>query len=213
MTSETTNDTDIWFRGKISKSAISIVLLLSLVAGLFVARSLRNPEIPWFPVSELKTSDVGSETVGPLQYTVDARSEQPVFFDFSSGSVVQNPSVEGWDLEISRFNIRSNGGEGFTGNGGILDLGVVAFDSLRSVPEVGYVQNSKEKDIANLATDHWYDYSWINHLLTPKPKLFAVRTADSRYAFLEFVSYYCAGARAGCLTFRYFYQGDGSSAF
>jgi len=42
--------------------------------------------------------------------------------------------------------------------------------------------------------------------------VWAVRTADGRYAKLEMVGYYCPGARPGCPTFRYVYQGDGSTA-
>lgn len=39
-----------------------------------------------------------------------------------------------------------------------------------------------------------------------------MRTADGRYAKLEMVGYYCPGARPGCPTFRYVYQGDGTTA-
>jgi len=205
-------DFSIAFKG-IPKMAIAIVVALVLVAVLFVLRSLRNPEIPWFAVSEIVPTEVGGNMVGPIQRTVDGRAEQPVFFDFSRGSVVDNVDPYGWDLEISRFNIRSNGGDGFIGNGGILDLGEVEFTSVQTLPEEGYQQNNKERDITNIAIDRWYNYSWINHLLTPKANIFAIRTADSRYAFIEILSYYCAGAQAGCLTFRYYYQGDGSTNF
>jgi hypothetical protein len=49
-------------------------------------------------------------------------------------------------------------------------------------------------------------------VLSPKPHVWAVRTAYGRYAKLEMVGYYCAGARPGCPTFRYVYQSDGSTA-
>jgi hypothetical protein len=49
-------------------------------------------------------------------------------------------------------------------------------------------------------------------VLTPKPHVWAVRTADGRYAKLEMLGYYCPGAQPGCPTFRYVYQGDGSTA-
>ena len=48
--------------------------------------------------------------------------------------------------------------------------------------------------MSNAATARWYEYSWTSHLLSPKPKVFAVRTADSRYAVFEILSYYCPGA-------------------
>ncbi len=40
--------------------------------------------------------------------------------------------------------------------------------------------------------------------------MYAIRTADGRYAKVEIVGYYCPGAEPGCLTLRYVYQGDGS---
>ncbi|HSR42903.1 MAG TPA: HmuY family protein, partial [Longimicrobiales bacterium] len=49
-----------------------------------------------------------------------------------------------------------------------------------------------------------------SHILRPKDRVFAVRTADGRYAKLRILGYYCPGARPGCLAFRYVYQGDGS---
>jgi hypothetical protein len=41
--------------------------------------------------------------------------------------------------------------------------------------------------------------------------VWAVRTADGRYAKLEMVGYYCPGPQPGCPTFRYVYQGDGTT--
>ena len=197
----------------VSNLAKGIVLLLVGAAVFFVMKSLQAPEIPWFAVSEAIPVEADSSLVGPIQYTVDARGQSPVYFDFSRGSVVSGSEPYDWDLEINRFNIKSNGGDGFFGDGGIQDLGSVDFNSLQSVPEEGYIQNSQERDITNLAMDHWYNYNWINHLLAPRSNVFAVRTADSRYAFLEILSYYCAGAQAGCLTFNYYYQGNGSRFF
>jgi hypothetical protein len=47
-------------------------------------------------------------------------------------------------------------------------------------------------------------------VLSPKPHVWAVRTADGRYAKIQLVSYYCPRSQPACLTFRYIYQGDGS---
>jgi hypothetical protein len=51
--------------------------------------------------------------------------------------------------------------------------------------------------------ERWYTYSWTSHLLTSKGHVYGVRTADGRHATLEIVSYYCPGARPGCVTIRY----------
>ena len=57
----------------------------------------------------------------------------------------------------------------------------------------------------------WYRYGFFSHVLSPKAHVWAVRTAEGRYAKMEIVGYYCPGAQPGCLTFRYVYQGDGST--
>ena len=122
---------------------------------------------------------------------------------------MNDPAPGEWDLAFQRFYIVANGGAGFAGRGGLLDLGPVPFDSVKVVPENGYVASEAGRDTTNAATAEWYDYSFTSHLLTPRPRTYAVRTADGRYAKLEVVGYYCPGARPGCLTFRYVYQGDG----
>lgn len=55
----------------------------------------------------------------------------------------------------------------------------------------------------------WYDYSYPSHLLTPKPRVYAARTADGRRAPVQFVGSYCPGALPGCVTFPYLYPGAG----
>jgi hypothetical protein len=59
-----------------------------------------------------------------------------------------------------------------------------------------------------LQTYHWGqvkgEFGW-------QPRVWAVRTADGRYAKLEIVGYYCPEAHPGCLTFRYVFQGDGTN--
>jgi hypothetical protein len=145
--------------------------------------------------------------------TVDATSgEAWRYFSFRRGAVVAEPGPNDWDLAFRRFHIIANGGPGFTGAGGILDLGPVGFDGVRTVPPAGYAANALGPDPTNAAIARWYTYGFFSHLLMPKPHVWAVRTADGRFAKIEIVSYYCPGMLAGCLTFRYVYQGDGSTA-
>ena len=148
---------------------------------------------------------------GPRTVTLDASSPDDwSYFDFSVGSVVAAPGPTEWDLAFRRFRIVSNGGVGFPGQAGALDLGEAPFDSLAAVPGEGYVTSSA-RDSTNAALERWYDYSWTSHVLVPKRRVYAVRTADGRYAKLQILGYYCEGARPGCVTFRYVYQGGGGT--
>ena len=196
------------------KAAIVIIGFLVIAAVTFVASSLRqSAPLTFYPVSVVDPQEVGEQLVGPSVFTVDGRVDDFAYFDFSSGSVVESPGPLGWDLAFQRFTILANGGPNFAGQGGILDLGITSLDSVTTVPTNGYEVNSSGRDVSNAATARWYEYSWPSHVLSPKLNVFAVRTADSRYAVFQILSYYCPAAQAGCTTIRYRYQGAGGAAF
>src|SRR5262249_61809950 len=94
---------------------------------------------------------------------------------------------------------------------GTRDAGDNACDVGRTVPPDGYPDHESRGDPPNPAIASWYRYGFFTHVLSPKPRVWAVRTADARYAKMQIVGYYCPGAQPGCLTFRYVYQGDGST--
>jgi len=175
------------------------------VAALLVALTLRQPDVPGYPPTAVTPSDVGRRLVGPVLYTVDAtEAEAWRYFSFRLGSIITDES-KGWDLAFRRYAIITSQG------GGALDLGERRFDEVRSVPADGYIATERAGEPRNPAIAGWYRYGFFSHVLSPKPHVWALRTADGRYAKLEMVGYYCAGARPGCPTFRYVYQGDGST--
>lgn len=188
-----------------------VALILAAAAVIMVVFSLQRPSVQEYLPTAARPAPVGDSVIGPTIYTVDASSSSEwIFFDFSRRAVVEDPAPAEWDLAFQRFYIVANGGEGFAGRGGLQDLGAVPFDSVEVAPREGYVASEARRDTTNAATAEWYDYSFTSHLLTPRPRTYAVRTADGRYGKLEIVGYYCPGARPGCLTFRYVYQGDGT---
>lgn len=200
-----------------AKSRTGIIgVAAALIGGLavvFVGFSLYRPEPPTFDPSAVNPRPVGECLVGPSVYTVDASDgDRWRYFSFSKGSVIEGPGPFEWDLAFRRFRIIANGGEAFPGTGGIVDLGEIPLDSVTVLPEEGYEPTEAGRDSVNAAIDDWYNYSFLTHLLSPRPRTYAVRTADGRYAALEILSYYCTGAVPGCLTFRYVYQGAGGPA-
>lgn len=188
------------------------VTALVAVTVLLVSSTLRREAPPSYAPTPARPAEVGDALVGPTVYTVDARDPDAWrYFDLSRGSVVEDPGPLEWDLAFQRNRIIANGGDGFAGRGGIADLGTVPFDSLPAAPPDGYAATGR--DSVNAAIEDWYEYSFTSHLLTPRPRTYAVRTADGRYAKVELLAYYCPGAVAGCMTFRYEYQGSGSRSF
>lgn len=197
-----------------SRTAVLLIAVIVLAAAVLVFASLRRPEPPAYPPTTAQPADVGDRLVGPERFTVDATSSDDWrFFQFSTGALLERPAPLDWDIAFRRFHVITNGGDGFAGDAGVIDLGAVTFDSVMTAPTGGYQATAVRSDSVNEAVSRWYDYGFFSHLLTPKPHVFAIRTADGRYAKFEFLSYYCPGAQPGCPTFRYVYQGDGSTSF
>ena len=190
--------------------ATTVIGVIVLCAVLFIWTSLERPEVPTFIPTVSMPAEVGTER-DARTVTVDA-SDPDIwnFFDFSRGSVVDAPGAEEWDIAFRRFQITVNGGRNLAGKGGAVSLGEMTFEGVSHVPETGYVVAEKN-DSVNAALEDWYDYSMTSHVLQPKQTVYAIRTADGRYAKMEILGYYCAGALPGCATFRYVYQGGGST--
>ena len=188
--------------------ATTVIVLIMVCAVVFIWTSLERPEVPTFTPTVAAAAEVGTEQ-DARTVTVDASdSEVWRFFDFSRGSVVEAPGEEEWDIAFRRFQIIANGGRGMEGQAGATSLEDMTFESVSSVPETGYVM-AERSDSVNAVLEDWYNYSFTSHLLEPKPIVYAIRTADGRYAKLEILGYYCVGVLPGCTTFKYVYQGGG----
>jgi heme-binding HmuY-like protein len=176
-----------------------------VLAVTLVALTLRPTAVPTYSPTPAAPREVGRGLAGPTLYTIDATAAEAWrHFAFHLGSVIDGP--ESWDLAFRRYAIVAGPGAG------ILDLGEIRFDDVRTVPATGYLANEGRADPRNPAIASWYAYGFLSHVLSPKPRVWAVRTADGRYAKLEMLGYYCPGSTPGCPTFRYVYQGDGSTS-
>jgi hypothetical protein len=192
----------------LGRQDVAILAGLGLGAIVLVALSLQREPPPGYPVSQLEPVEVGPRLHGPAIVTLDA-SVGWVYFSFATASTVHAPGPLDWDLAFRRFHVMVNGGAGFAGRGAVADLGAVDLDAVTAAPDAGWVDRSA-RDSTNEAIARWYDYSFTSHLLTPRRRAYAIRTADGRYALLRFLSYYCDDGRPGCMTFEYVYQGDGT---
>jgi hypothetical protein len=179
---------------------------VGVIAATLVALTLRPARVPTHAPTPPAPREAGGALVGPVLYTVDATAADTWRqFSFRLGSVVEPGAAPTWDLGFRRYAIIAGPGAG------ILDLGERRFDAVRTVPAEGYRANEGAADPRNPAIAGWYHYGFFSHVLRPRPHVWAVRTADGRYAKLEMVGYYCPGPQPGCVTFRYAYQGDGST--
>ena len=193
--------------------ALAWITVVVGAAVVFVTATVGRPtDVEAFTPTPPDSVEVGARLWGPHTFTVDASDpERWRYFAFSRASVVEEPGPTEWDLAFRRFHVVANGGPGFAGDAGVLALGDVSFDSVTVVPGAGYVQAPSRADSTNAALERWYTYSWTSHLLSSRPTVYAVRTAAGRYAKLQMRGYYCEGARPGCVTFRFVYQGAGGT--
>ena len=185
-----------------SRGPIVGATVVAVIAVTLVALTLRQPDVPSYPLTATPPRDAGRALVGPVLYTLDATSAEAWrSFSFRLGAVVDGHG----DLAFKRYAIVAGPGAG------IRDLGETTFDQVRAVPADGYAANEGAAEPRNPAIAAWYQYGFFTHVLSPKPRVYAVRTSDGRYAKLEMVGYYCPGPQPGCPTFRYVYQGDGTT--
>ena len=111
--------------------------------------------------------------------------------------------------------MRTNGGRSNPdGQGAVLRLARRDFAAVSRVPEEpefqADVHPKNRLHPFNPALEKWYNYSYLANVLAPKPEIYVIRTQDGKYAKMRMLSYYCTGNVAGCMTFEYVYQGDGS---
>lgn len=175
---------------------VFLLVIAYLVAASFAPKSVQVFQLADRPARAAPPEEIVRDTL-----TVDARDETRWrYVSLATGGSVG--PADRWDLAIRRFTI--------VPSDAAIDLGAVQFEEVRDAPRGPWTPTAFAPDTANAALRRWYRYGFFSHLLTPAGNVYAIRTADRRYAKIEILSYYCPGPIAGCLTFRYAYQPDGT---
>ena len=173
------------------------------------APKLSTTAVPVPSVSNLLTA----QTV-----TINASSEKDwAYFDFSRGAVVDihDPSSLEWDLAFRRGKVISNGGAtNKFGKAGLIQMKEDQFDAVAQVPTENYIEDTSTKtETENPVLMKWYKYNYLTHKLSPKKNVYALRTADNKFAKVQFKSFYCENKETGCIKMQYSYQHNGSNSF
>ncbi len=153
------------------------------------------------------------------------------FFSLETNAWIPNSdsATTRWDLAFSGTTIRVNNVTSGPGNGGAYVL-VGAFDALAAVSMacVFSVDNHTfSYAIPKGSGKGWYNYDGATNLLTPIPgRVLVIRTASGKYAKMEILNYYRGGvtplaaapdsvklSAQRYYTFRYTYQGNGTTIF
>ena len=149
---------------------------------------------------------------------VDATDEEKwSYFDFSRGEQVKihDASSLEWDLAFRRGKIITNGGAtNKFGKAGLIDLGEVSFDAVEAVPSKEFIMDkSTRTETENPALVQWYKYNFITHKLTARKNVYVMRTSDGKFAKIQFMSFYCADKKPGCIQMKYAYQNEEAKNF
>ena len=173
----------------------------------------------------------GQESDGLVSYsvTLDATAyDRWVYFSFADTQVVEVTDFKtsyGWDIAFHRYDVRLNCGISGPGKGGSYDAGVIDFESLLEVPENGYSLNDSIGIIAesgnwvytNVPGDTvlstWLTFAGPPPTYTINDNIYAIKTADGKYAKIWLKDYYNDNSETGYVTMKYVYQPDGSRSF
>lgn len=136
-----------------------------------------------------------------LELDVDATSSDAwTYLSLRDGALVtvMDPSAEThWDLGISRTRFRTNSGTSGGGMGAAVETPVDTIAALGDAPTEGWTPDETitparpgaEPYSANPVLEGWYDYDPATHVVSPRPVVFAVRTADGHVGALRILSY------------------------
>lgn len=154
--------------------------------------------------------------------------------EFTSGKTLKVPEAEtskpnqaNWDLGFSRTKIISNGGKtNPSGNTGIINLGPVNFDGVKTIPETGYVQDDRSLgNLINKELAGWYNYRTRTHNIESKRNVYALKLNNGTFMKMRILNYYCgqkdqdcrsmmcSREEAACLTIEYVLAEPSSQTF
>lgn len=207
------------------KTTRKFFVLILLVSVSFTSCKKDEPE----QEEELE----GVEAEVTLSRETDYGDEDWIYFSFATGEEVAGvnaanyQSNSSWDIAFNRQNVRTNGGTSGTGSAEVKDLGEIDFDTVSQAPENDYTADTTIQIIENIDTMPppmmsttgstvfvgGITFTGPPPAFTPNNHIYCVKTADGKYAKIWLKSFYNDASESGYMTFKYYYQPDGSRNF
>jgi len=148
-----------------------------------------------------------------------------IYYSFTEEKEVEVTDHEtslAWDIAFNRYNVRTNGGESGSGQGGAYDAGEVDFASITMAAESGYIVDDTIQ-IVEAFTGQGVDWmtstgndefkgciEMVSGNMGPtynaNNHIYVIMTADGKYAKLWIKSYYSETGESGFISFEYAYQ-------
>lgn len=167
-----------------------------LTAIIFSLSALVNPVFPQssdaFPYPVI-ASRSKPEIKVIKDFSAAAKPNTYHYFSLVSGTEVSQEDAKSkkWDLAFSGTTILVNGGTSGSGQGAAIIV-ERPFDTLTEAPKEGYKTDSSAGNaIAGGSGNSWYKYDMNVHAILPIiGRTVVVKTAEGRFAKIEFISYY-----------------------
>lgn len=179
---------------------------------------------------EVVTPSTGDLTIADI--TLSRKTDYGndwIYFSFKDGAEVDSTDHANtltWDIAFNRYNVRTNGGESGSGQGAVLDGGLIDFTEYTEAPEDGYtvddtIQIVKEftgqgvEYMTSTGNDAFVgcvalEYGSAGPSYVLSDHIYVVKTADGKYAKVWIKSYHNNDGDSGHISFKYAYQADGS---
>ncbi|GJL78157.1 MAG: hypothetical protein NPINA01_11460 [Nitrospinaceae bacterium] len=144
--------------------------------------------------------------------TIDATSKNRwTLVNFSSGKTYHVTDLDeqkdelarlDWDMGFQRTKIVTNSGvTNPKGTVGVMNLGLVDFNSILEVPDVDFMQDSRSfGKRVNKALTGWYNYRTRTHNIESKKNVYIVKTSSNQFLKMRILNYYCTKNAEDCRT-------------
>lgn len=159
------------------------------------------------------------------EFTINAVSyDQWMYFSFETGDTfrLEDPyNSDAWDLAFQRYHLKTNSGTSGKGMGGAISKGKVAFESITTADDSGYITDDSLKILkmggdvfitANHELAKWgaLDTTAMPPVFVPADNIMIVKSAKGKYAKVWLKSFYSNEGASGFVRMKYLYQPDGS---
>jgi hypothetical protein len=194
--------------------AATVVILLMGLALTSCADDLKPSPAP--PDSATVLPTVSSVRAGDVvTTTIDASyTDAWVYFDFEGDTQVMTPEASGgraWDLGFQRFKVKSNGGVSGQADAEVAVLDGRTLDGVDGAPATGWLRDGPDGEdgnpdpdtVFNRGEDTWFSYDTSTHVLSAKPRVYVVRTADDGFFAVQMLRYYDDAGNPGFLQLRW----------
>jgi hypothetical protein len=112
-----------------------------------------------------------------------------------------------WDMAFQRFHVRVRGGVNGTGAVAVAVLSGVDFAQVSQAPADGYASdtadgadgNSEPDTVFETAGEGWYSYDVGTHKLSPRERVYVIKTDEGAFFKVQFLSYYDTAGTPGVL--------------